>query len=158
MTPLQMTDSEIRTRYRDGAQVYIIAQLNACSSERIIGILGDKYKPPNTSEEIERLYAEGKNDTVIARSVGVTRYAVEYWRRQRGLTSNQANKSRVAVPHEKALELYNKGLVDTEIAKAIGCTQSTVNRWRAINGLPSHRTKSDVGRESARKMKERTHT
>ena len=149
MTPLQMTDSEIRTRYRDGAQVYIIAQLNACSPERIISILGDKYKPPNNDAEIERLYGEGKNDTVIARSIGVSRYAVECWRQKHGLPSNQANKPRVAIPHEKALELYNKGLVDTEIAKAIGCAQSTVNIWRAINGLPCHRTKADGGRKSA---------
>ena len=96
MKPLQMSESEIRMRYRDGASAQILADLNACGWDRIKKIVGEpievkENKPRGHIDEkrARDLHAEGKTDKEMSIELRVSRGAVALWRSRRGFEANK---------------------------------------------------------------------
>jgi len=90
--------------------------------------------------ERRALYAQGLNDTEIAKRQGVTPSAILYWRRRQGLP-------RVAdgygTPGPMRRLLYNMGWWDSAVARLQGSSIKTAKDWRkryAPDLRPSGRT------------------
>lgn len=96
---MQMSDSEIRRRHKEGATVQILADLNAVPSSNIKAILENKPIPAtptrkyqHRNEEYKKLYDEGKGDSEIGELMGTRASNVWSWRKTNKLPSNVAPK------------------------------------------------------------------
>lgn len=103
-----MTVDEIKISYRDALnkqkQVPILAQLNACSTEKINGILGidedttSHYRKKGLSayrhlfDQMLELYNSGMSDRAIAEKLKVHRSHVTRWRGSLGLPPNKQTR------------------------------------------------------------------
>lgn len=135
-----MTTNELKRRYRDGAPIHVLAELNDCDPIEIrtaIQLLnGDTslcYGEANKSTVLE-LHNEGLIITNIATKVGKSRAWVRAILNRYDLKPNQKK------PIDKSTwpELYQNGLLDSEIAEQAGCSPALVRQWRTRAGLPSH--------------------
>lgn len=99
---MQMTDSEIRTKARDGTPINILAQLNACDSQKIKKII--ELSPSALSHKktdetpiridlkkraalMKSMYEQGKTDQAIATELNLCVQSVYKWRRNNSLPS-----------------------------------------------------------------------
>lgn len=78
---MEMTDNEIRLSYKNALnpkrQIQILAQLNACSKNRIEKILfGKALQDLVDFDEIKRMYLENIPMTVIAKAQNTSVYTV----------------------------------------------------------------------------------
>ena len=96
---MQMSDSEIRRRHKEGTTVQILADLNAVPSSTIKSILENKPIPAtpkkkyeHRSAEYKKLYDEGKGDSEIGELMGTRARNVWSWRKTNKLPSNVAPK------------------------------------------------------------------
>lgn len=111
---MQMTDSEIRWRYKQSKDKDIIkklAELNACSPDQIKHILNSKQsgsavlrdnpfiKMSNKQRHAAylKLYNEGKSDREIAAEFGRSASTVWAWRMNNSLVSHVPPKRKPAV-------------------------------------------------------------
>jgi hypothetical protein len=115
---MQMSDSEIRRRHKEGATVQILADLNAVPSSTIKSILENKPIPAtpkkkyeHRSAEYKKLYDEGKGDSEIGELMGTRASNVWSWRKANKLPSNVAPKRK---KEDKQMNTKHEPKVATE--------------------------------------------
>jgi soluble P-type ATPase len=109
VTNMQMTDGEIRRRYKEADKksdiIKILSELNACPTDTIKRILNgnDKtnkrpvsYNLKQRNEMYIKLYKEGKSDYQIAKECDVGSSAIWSWRKKQNLPSNNNKKAEEA--------------------------------------------------------------
>ena len=90
---MQMTDDEIITSYkhaeRPAAQIAILADLNAVPVPAMKEKLMDLgLIQASNSDQMRKLYDEGKSDTELAEACGMDKKAVVTWRKRHELKAN----------------------------------------------------------------------
>ena len=83
------------------------------------------------------LYDEGKNDLAIARTMGVSGYAVRRWREMQQLPPQHRFDDEACA---RLMELHATGMTDKEIAAAMGVSRNSVNVRRNRMGLQVNRS------------------
>lgn len=132
---MQMTDIEIRTSFRQAKdkhqQINVLAELNACTAEKIKGIVGPETE--RDYSQMQKLYESGLTDLAIGSLVGMHATSVWQWRKKNNLVS----KHKIVAPYDELeiRELYDQGLNDVQIGLKLGIPNDKVMRWRHINRL-----------------------
>lgn len=97
---------------------------------------------PRLSQKEEKarisLWNKGYTDTEIARVVGCTSAAIHYWRKRKGIPSNN-NKMKGPLSEEEEIlraSLWGELLQDKEIAEKLGLSVGVINKWRRLKGIP----------------------
>jgi transposase len=105
---MQMTENEIKRRYKDASNkteiIQILADLNACPTANIKKIVEDIKTPVSyqmsKDERIElymMLYKQGKTDKEISEAGGVSVQAIWQWRKNNKLSDNKIKKEKKKV-------------------------------------------------------------
>lgn len=172
MTKLAMTDDEIRMRYKAGASIPVLADLNACTGTVIRGIvfrvpmLPQEEKPKTvkiktraTAEEVEArkklwpdLYAQGLSDAEIGRRTNAASCLVYVWRQEQRLPANKNINStfvgrktpEIKEREAKQLELFHQGLTDQKIADAVHVSVQSIKLWKSKNKISRRDRKAVV--------------
>lgn len=95
-------------------------------------LLKDRY------EEFITLYNQKLSDTVISEKLGVSRKAVQRYRKSLNLP---INVFQLKQQKEKILELCEQGKTDAEIAKIIGTQRACISNFRLRNNIPRNSEK-----------------
>ena len=85
------------------------------------------------------LYNEGKMDSEIAKTLGVTRSAIMYWRKKLKLKSKFTYQKIAKADYSEIKRLFDKGLSDYAIAKQLNMSP---------DGIYSHRIRHNLLREN----------
>lgn len=109
---LDMTNSEIITKYKNGTSISILADLNACKTDVIKEIVGlTKPKPE------KKIPVKQSHPSIMPKRTA----------------------SEMHVLHCEMKKLYVKGGHDAEIAKKLNCSPAMVGEWRRKNDLPGNK-------------------
>lgn len=94
---------------------------------------------PNRSEakivdidEFHRLYKEGANDAILAKTLGLSPWSIRKLRLKYGYETQTAKR----IDYARIRKLYDLGYTDLSIAKELGICSVTVGKWRKVNKLP----------------------
>jgi transposase-like protein len=107
-------------------------------------------------DERRVLYAEGLNDSEIARRQGVAPSAVHHWRTRHGLRRNSSpgQIGHEALPMRRLL--YSLGWGEKRIARYQGVNLSSVEEWRKRHGItPQNSRRKDVGEADFQRLQRR---
>lgn len=89
------------------------------------------------NDAISRLYEQGKTDTQIARTLGISDTTVAKWREEAGVPGH-GSKTR-SWDTDLALRMYKEGSDDMTIGREISVGVESVRAWRKENDLPTNR-------------------
>lgn len=130
--------------YTQGCNDRIIAEHAGTSPEAICAWRKRRQLPPHCKVDPElkqralALHAAGKSDGEIGRALGLSRAAINNWRRQHGLAVARKVRhcGRITPERNSArLELYRKGYSDVAIARIQQVTPASVQGWRRRRNL-----------------------
>lgn len=140
---IYMGNHELKYRYKDGASLQILAELNACSQKEVYKKIKKEDPAVRVSkrekEELEfhTLHAQGKTDSQIAKKMDVSQSRVALWRQINCLPSNGKDSEET----DDRLANYLAGMTDKEMAEAEGLAERTMRSWRLDRGLAVNRPK-----------------
>lgn len=107
---------------------------------------------PKEFPDRQRLYDAGKNDTEIARALGIKRNTVTVWRRYRNLPSNHPAYAPTA---KSRTGMYRMGWSDARIASELGVTRCCIRLWRVRRGLAPNFRQGESERLATGQRKQR---
>lgn len=118
--------SELKRRYKEGASIEVLAELNNCPTVDITDALGttQSYKKKRTLNE----HYIGKSRTYKS---GLRRL----------VTLEDA---------EQFFELYEEGYNDFQIGVLTNWSHTTISKWRRQNGLPPNRQARKLDQEDVK--------
>lgn len=131
-----MSDGDVVKYYHDLKDkknaTRLIAELNAVAEAEIIKILEKagitpksrkkaNYIPRKEWKAFEEMYRQGMTDTEIAKKIGVSRGAVEYWRTKHGLPTVLQVKSDKKREEKEQRMMMKRQKEPVEIGFCAGC-------------------------------------
>ena len=106
--------------------------------------------PAERNEVFQILYELGWTEQKIARAFGLSKSAVNAWKRRSGIPS----RPRDVIDFEEGHRLHAEGASDPEIASKFGVTQSGVVKWRQRHGLSPNISKIELNDVQKRQIKQ----